>query len=108
MSPVSVATPAAALTDALAGRADVVAATGCQIWQSLPEPPLASLTDPVDGQPGVRLEFRARRRTARRRAPHVREPGLVGWRPGRDRLGPAAGSIVLTTSYRAARPAGTS
>jgi beta-glucosidase len=38
--PVSVDTPADALRAAFPG---VVTAVGCQTWQSLPEPPLASL-----------------------------------------------------------------
>ena len=105
VSPVTVQTPATALTDALAGLADVVTAVGCQTWQSLPEPPLASLTDPVTGQPGVRLEFRAEDGdplgSEHRRSANLAwwdgVPAGIGWgKPGR---------IVLTPSYRAG-PAG--
>ena len=51
--------PADALRTALAGRAQVTAAPGCITWELVPEPPPSSLTDPVRGQPGTRLEFRA-------------------------------------------------
>ena len=57
--PAAVSTPAAALTDQLAGLAQVTVATGCQIWLTVPEPPAGSLRDPVTGQPGLQLEFRA-------------------------------------------------
>jgi beta-glucosidase len=56
---VSVSRPADALRTALAGRAQVTAAPGCITWELVPEPPPSSLTDPVRGQPGTRLEFRA-------------------------------------------------
>ncbi len=102
VSPVTVGTPAAALTEALAGVADVVTEVGCQTWQSLPEPPLAALTDPVSGQPGVRLEFLAADGellgTEHRRSANLAwwdgVPAGIGWGdPGR---------VVLTTSYQAA------
>ena len=51
--------PADALRAALAGRAQVIAEPGCITWEAVPEPPPCSLTDPDDGQPGMRLEFRA-------------------------------------------------
>ncbi len=57
VAPVGVETPAEALQAALAGRAEVVTAVGCQTWQSLPEPPIGSLRDPSTGEPGVLLEF---------------------------------------------------
>ncbi|MGA2826838.1 MAG: glycoside hydrolase family 3 C-terminal domain-containing protein, partial [Streptosporangiaceae bacterium] len=61
---VSVSTPAEALRTALAGpglagQAPVRVEPGCVTWEAVPEPPPSSLTDPVTGQPGVRLEFRA-------------------------------------------------
>jgi beta-glucosidase len=55
--PLEVSAPAEALRDALSGRAEVVTATGCQTWQLLPEPAPGSITDPVTGEPGLRLEF---------------------------------------------------
>lgn len=57
VAPVSVSAPAAALKARLAAQADVVVAEGCQTWATVPVPPLASLTDPVTGEPGVRLTF---------------------------------------------------
>jgi len=55
--PVSVATPAQALRAALPDHAEVRSAVGCHTWHSVPEPPAGSLSDPVTGEPGVRLEF---------------------------------------------------
>jgi len=57
--PISVSTPADALRAALAGRAEVTTAQGCQIWTTVPEPPDGTLRDPVSGEPGLRLEFRS-------------------------------------------------
>jgi beta-glucosidase len=57
VAPAGVDTPAQALRAALAGRAEVVTEIGCQTWESLPEPPIESLSDPSTGEPGVRLEF---------------------------------------------------
>lgn len=56
---VSVSTPAEALPAALDGRADVAVEPGCVTWEAVPQPPPSSLTDPVTGEPGTRLEFRA-------------------------------------------------
>jgi len=58
---VSVSTPAAALTQALAGldpQARVTVRPGCATWTIVPEPPRYALRDPDTGQPGVRIEFR--------------------------------------------------
>ena len=58
---VSVSTPAAALTEALAGldpETQVSVWPGCVTWDLVPEPPRSALRDPVTGEPGVRLEFR--------------------------------------------------
>ncbi len=58
---VSVSTPAAALTEALAGRdpeTQVTVRPGCVTWDLVPEPPRSALRDPDTGEPGVRLEFR--------------------------------------------------
>jgi len=56
--PVTVSTPAAALSEALAGQAEVTVTPGCQTWLTVPEPAAGSLRDPGTGQPGLRLEFR--------------------------------------------------
>jgi beta-glucosidase len=56
--PVSVSTPAGALTEALAGLAGVTVWPGCVNWSIVPEPEPAMLRDPEGGEPGVRLEFR--------------------------------------------------
>jgi beta-glucosidase len=59
---VSVSTPAAALTKALAGlnpKTRVTVRPGCATWTIVPEPPRSALHDPDTGQPGVRIEFRA-------------------------------------------------
>ena len=58
---VSVSTPAAALTEALAGldpETQVTVRPGCVTWDLVPEPPRSALRDPDTGEPGVRLEFR--------------------------------------------------
>ena len=58
---VSVSTPAAALTEALAGldpEIQVTVRPGCVTWDLVPEPPRSALRDPDTGEPGVRLEFR--------------------------------------------------
>ena len=59
VAPVTVSTPAAALPAALAGQASVTVAPGCRTWTTVPEPVAGSLRDPVTGEPGLRLEFRA-------------------------------------------------
>lgn len=56
--PVAVSTPAAAITSALAGRAEVTVSQGCRTWVVVPEPAVDSLRDPQTGEPGVHLEFR--------------------------------------------------
>jgi beta-glucosidase len=99
--PAQVITPADGLRAALAGRAEVITATGCQTWKSVPEPPSASLRDPESGKQGVRLEFTdgqgrlvaAEHRGSTNLAWWDRVPADIGWgKPGR---------IVLTTSFRA-------
>ena len=57
--PAAISAPDDALRTALAGRATVTVTPGCHTWETVPEPPARSLTDPVTGEPGVRLEFRA-------------------------------------------------
>jgi beta-glucosidase len=56
--PVAAPSPAEALAGALGPQSLVTTAPGCRTWQSVPEPPRGSVTDPVTGEPGVRLEFR--------------------------------------------------
>ncbi len=57
--PAFVSTPADALRQALDGHPSLTVSPGCHTWEAVPEPPAATITDPVTGQPGVRLEFRA-------------------------------------------------
>jgi len=99
-----VSTPARALQSALAGRADVSVAIGCQTWQLLPEPPAGSLRDPVTREHGVWLEFRdgedrplsAEHRASTSLAWWDGVPAGIGWgEPGR---------IVLSASFHAAEP----
>ena len=100
---VSVSRPADALRTALAGRAQVTAEPGCITWELVPEPPPSSLTDPVTGQPGTRLEFRApdghliaaQHRTATMFTWWEGLPDGVGW--GGD------GWILLRARFRADR-----
>ena len=98
--PVSVSTPAAALAEALAGQAEVTVAEGGQTWVMVPEPPAGWLRDPVSGEPGLRLEFRARD-GALLAAEHRTSTALAWW----DQVPPGigwgeAGKIVLLTSLR--------
>ena len=94
--------PAAALAGALAGRAEVIVAPGCQTWAMVPEPAAGSLRDPVTGQPGLRLEFRgadgtvlaAEHRAATTLAWWDGVPPGVGWGE--------SGSIVLRAWFRPA------
>jgi beta-glucosidase len=102
VAPVAVSTPAAAISSALAGRAEVTVAEGCRTWVVVPEPPQESLADPVTGEPGVRLEFHdgdgvllaAEHRNSTALAWWDQVPPGIGW--GK------AGSIVLLTSFRPA------
>ena len=102
-----VSTPARALRSALAGRADVSVAIGCQTWQSLPEPPAGSLRDPVTRDDGVWLEFMdAEDRLLAAEHRGSASLDLVGYRAARDRLGTAgADSAVDLFPRRGARPA---
>jgi len=99
--PAAISAPDEALRTALAGRATVTVSPGCHTWETVPEPPARSLTDPVTGEPGVRLEFRAadgRLLGAEHRNSTVFAwwgdglPDGIGW--GED------GTISLLTSYR--------
>jgi beta-glucosidase len=98
--PAAVSTPAAALSEALAGQAEVTVAPGCQTWVVVPEPALGSLRDPSTGEPGLRLEFRDRDGSLLA-AEHRHSTALAWW----DRVPPGigwgqAGSIVLVTLFR--------
>jgi beta-glucosidase len=55
--PASAPAPVQALREAFGGEITVTSAPGCWTWQSVPEPARGSVTDPVTGEPGVRLEF---------------------------------------------------
>ncbi len=99
--PAAISAPDEALRTALAGRATVTVTPGCHTWETVPEPPARSLADPVTGEPGVRLEFRAadgRLLGAEHRNTTVFAwwgdglPDGIGW--GED------GTISLLTSYR--------
>jgi beta-glucosidase len=103
--PVSVSTPADALTAALAGldpQARVTVRPGCVTWSIVPAPELATLRDPDTGEPGVRLEFRSadgelagtEHRTATMFTWWDGLPAGIGW-GGR-------GTISLRARYRAA------
>ena len=102
--PVSVSTPARALTEALADvhpQTQVIVRPGCVTWSNVPEPELAALRDPDTGEPGVRLEFRSgegelagtEHRTATMFTWWDGLPAGIGW-GGR-------GTIVLRARYRA-------
>ena len=99
---VSVSTPAAALTEALAGLAQVTVRPGCVTWNIVPEPSRSALRDPDTGEPGVRLEFRtddgALAGTEHRSATMFTWWDGLPEGVGRD----GRGSIVLRTRYRAA------
>ena len=99
--PAAISAPDEALREALAGQATVTVTPGCHTWETVPEPPARSLTDPVTGEPGVRLEFRAadgRLLGAEHRNTTVFAwwgdglPDGIGW--GED------GTISLLASYR--------
>jgi beta-glucosidase len=99
--PAAISAPDDALRTALAGQATVTVTPGCHTWETVPEPPARSLTDPVTGEPGVRLEFRAadgRLLGAEHRNTTVFAwwgdglPDGIGW--GED------GTVSLLTSYR--------
>jgi beta-glucosidase len=98
--PAAVSTPAAAVSEALAGQAEVTVAPGCQTWVVVPEPAMGSLRDPSTGEPGLRLEFRDRDGSLLA-AEHRHATALAWW----DRVPPGigwgqAGSIVLVTLFR--------
>jgi beta-glucosidase len=98
--PKTVSTPAAGLTAAFAGQAEVTVAPGCQTWVVVPEPDTGSLRDPSTGEPGLLLEYRdrdggllgAEHRTSTALAWWDQIPTGIGWgQPG---------SIAATTLFR--------
>ncbi len=100
VAPTSVSTPAAALTSRLGDKAIVTIAEGCQIWGTVPEPALASIQDPVTGEPGVHLRFTAAD-GATLRAEHRTATTLAWW----DGVPPGfgwgeSGSVMIDTLYR--------
>ena len=100
---VSVSLPGRALTQALAGQAQMTLRPGCVTWSIVPEPEPGTLRDPDTGEPGVRLEFRTEdgglagteHRTATMFTWWDGLPAGIGW-GGR-------GTIVLRARYRAGR-----
>jgi beta-glucosidase len=55
--PASAPAPVRAMREAFGGEVSVTAAPGCRTWRGVPDPPPGSVTDPLTGEPGVRLEF---------------------------------------------------
>ena len=101
---VSVSTPAAALTEALAGRdpeTQVTVRPGCVTWDLVPEPPRSALRDPGTGEPGVRLEFRTE--DGALAAVEHRTATMFTWWDGLpEGVGQGGqGTIVLRTRYLA-------
>ncbi|HZR49289.1 MAG TPA: glycoside hydrolase family 3 C-terminal domain-containing protein [Streptosporangiaceae bacterium] len=102
VTPASVTTPADALRTALAGTgASLTIHQGCVTWQNVPEPAADTLRDPVSGEPGTRLEFRAEDGTTL--ASEHRGATMFTWWDGLPRgVGDGArGTIVLRARYRA-------
>jgi beta-glucosidase len=98
-----VSLPADAIAAALAGRATVRAAQGCQTWESVPAPPPGSLLDPVTGEPGVQQEFRAAD-GALLAAEHRDSSVLTWWDSVPPEIGwGKSGRIVLLATYRPAQ-----
>ena len=98
---VSVSTPAAALTAALAGQAQVSVLPGCVTWNIVPEPPRSALCDPDTGEAGVRLEFRTEDGTLAG-AEHRSATMFTWWDGLPAGVGRGGrGTIVLRTRYLA-------
>lgn len=101
---VSVSAPAAALAEALGGRVWVTVRPGCTTWTLVPEPALTSLRDPVTGEQGSRLEFRAADGSLLR-AEHRTTTAFTWWEGLPDGIGGGgSGTIVLRGLYRAPQP----
>ena len=101
---VSVSTPAAALTAALADldpESQVTVRPGCVTWDLVPEPPRSALRDPDTGEPGVRLEFRTED-GALAGAEHRSATMFTWWDGLPEGVGRGGlGTIVLRTRYLA-------
>src|SRR5262252_604947 len=99
--PAAAPAPVRALREAFGGEVSVTTAPGCRTWQAVPEPPQGSVTDPVTGRPGVRLEFStaggevfaSEHRTATALAWWDGLPPGVGWGE--------SGVITLRAAFRA-------
>ena len=102
---VSVSTPAAALTEALAGldpEIQVTVRPGCVTWNIVPEPPRSALRDPDTGERGVRLEFRTED-GALAGTEHRSATMFTWWDGLPEGVGQGGrGTIVLRTRYLAA------
>ena len=101
--PGGLSTPADALREALAGRAEVTVVAGCQTWEMVPEPPSRTLRDPVSGEPGVRVEYRDGDATLLG-SEHRKSTVFAWW--GEDGLPPGigwgeSGTVTVTTTFRA-------
>jgi beta-glucosidase len=100
VSPVSVAAPAETLRAALPADVAVTTSAGCQTWHSVPEPALASLTDPLTGTPGLHLEFTDSDRAVIA-SEHRDSANLAWWDGVPDGIGwGKPGRITLTTTFR--------
>jgi len=98
---VSASLPVDALTAALSGPAAVTVAPGCVTWSNVPQPPAAALTDPVSGEPGTRVEFRAADGTLLR-GEHRSLTMFTWWEGLPDGVGwGGSGTISLRARYRA-------
>ena len=102
VTPASATTPAEALRTALSGTdIELTVHQGCVTWQNVPEPAAGTLCDPVSGEPGTRLEFRAEDGTTL--ASEHRGATMFTWWDGLPIGvgGGARGTIVLRARYRA-------
>ncbi len=100
VTPVSVSAPADAFRAALPGHVEVSVSPGCQTWHTVPEAPPGTLTDPVTGTPGVRLEFTGAE-GAVIAAEHRASANLAWWDGIPDEIGwGKPGRVVLTATFR--------
>jgi beta-glucosidase len=100
VTPVSVSVPADAIRAALPDHVEVSISAGCQTWHTVPEAPPGSLTDPVTGTPGVRLEF-TDAEGAVIAAEHRASANLAWWDGVPDGIGwGKPGLVVLTATFR--------